>query len=332
MVYLIECEGRNATYYKIGYTRDSNFERRLDTYKLHNPFCKVLYTIPEATEDHEKLIQAKFNEYRAYRKEWFMDNVAILRFFDRHRTKESLDNEFKVSNLAYFIKGTDGKLTERYIKLKEEVEMLINVYCTKRLTEDNSKEIAKEYDVLIDKYIPMLGKTIFGVEEFKGYFSEGDLTNITTDTIGNTEKEFIEKFKSKKIFNDKMRFLCEGNFSESEICVILNQIPLTYKKYYLTLGPERCRANGYSITEIEKEYDNLFKIGDVRKAIYENFNEGEVYSLKFIKDKLRELYKSLGFSKSPKATDLGEYFEIKPCQTMKKGVRDYCLKLIKRKV
>lgn len=58
MIYLIECEGRNETYYKIGYTKDSNFERRLDTYKLHNPFCKLLYIIPDATEDHEKLIHA----------------------------------------------------------------------------------------------------------------------------------------------------------------------------------------------------------------------------------------------------------------------------------
>ena len=74
-----------------------------------------------------------------------------------------------------------------------------------------------------------------------------------------------------------MRFLCEAGLSSEEINTVLDQIPLTYKKYYLTLGPERCRANGYSITEIKKEYDNLFKIGDVRKAIYENFNEGEVY-------------------------------------------------------
>ena len=329
MVYLIESEGRNGTYYKIGYTRDSNFKKRIESYYLHNPFCKVLYTIPGATEDHERLIQVKFNKYQIYRKEWFEDSVEILRFFDRHRTKESLDNEFKVSDLAYFIKGPDGKLTKRYIELKKEVEMLINIYCTKRLRENNSEEIVKEYDVLMDKYIPILGKTIFSTEEFRKCFSEGDLIN--TNTIGNTEKEFIKKFESKKIFNDKMRFLCEAKLSSEEINTVLDQIPLTYKKYYIVLGPERCRANGYSITEIEKEYNNLFKIGDVRKAIYENFNEGEVYSLKFIKDKLRELYKSLGYSKSPKATDLGEYFEVKACQTMKKGVRDYCLRLIKRK-
>ena len=47
MVYLIESEGRNETYYKIGYAKDGSFDKRLIAYKLHNPFCKVLYTIPE---------------------------------------------------------------------------------------------------------------------------------------------------------------------------------------------------------------------------------------------------------------------------------------------
>jgi len=56
--------------------------------------------------------------------------------------------------------------------------------------------------------------------------------------------KFIEEFNSLPKFSDKMKFLCESKFSESEVCVILDQIPLTYKKYYQTLGPDRCRANG----------------------------------------------------------------------------------------
>ena len=81
MIYLIESENGNVTYYKIGYTKDSSFERRMDFYKLHNPFYKVLYTIPGATEDHERLIHARFNEYLIYRREWFKNSVKILRFF-----------------------------------------------------------------------------------------------------------------------------------------------------------------------------------------------------------------------------------------------------------
>ena len=319
MIYLIECEGRNETYYKIGYTKDSNFERRLDTYKLHNPFCKLLYIIPNATKDHEKLIHAKFNEYLVYRREWFKTGVKILRFFDRHRTKQSLDNEFNLSNLSHFVKGSNGKLTKRYTELRKEVKGLIHTYCTKRLTKDNSEEIAKEYETLINKYVPMLGKTIFSIEDFKKCFSEGDLNNITTDIIGNTEKEFIEEFNTLPKFSDKMKFLCESKFSENEICVVLDQIPLTYKKYYIGIGPDRCRAKGYSLTGIKKEYDNLFvDDSSVVNDVYNYFQEGSTYTKKEIKERLSEIYSKQGLSKNPKATDLEEYFEIKACQVMKK--------------
>lgn len=326
MIYLIESENGNVIYYKIGYTNDDNFERRMDLYKLHNPFCKVLYTISGATEDQERLIHAKFNDYLVYRREWFKNSVKILRFFDRHRTKESLDNEFKLLDLSYFIKGPDGKLTDKYLNLRKEVKMLINIYCTKQLTKDNSREIAKEYRTLKDKYIPMLGKTIFSIEMFEECFSEGDLSSIT-DTIGDTEKEFIEEFNSLPKFCDKMKFLCESNFSENEICVILDQIPLTYKKYYQTLGPDRCRANGYNITDLKKECDDLFVVVDVKEAIYKNFNEGDKYSLKELKEKLRVLYENIGYNKTPKAVDINNYFETE--RAIIKGNEG--LKLIKKK-
>lgn len=316
MIYLIESEGRNETYYKIGYTNDSNFEKRLDTYKLHNPFCKLLYIIPDATEDHEKLIHAKFNEYLVYRREWFKGSVKILRFFDRHRTKESLDDEFKVSNLAYFIKGSDGKLTERYIELKKEVEMLINIYCTERLTEDNSKEIAKEYNTLIDKYIPMLGKTIFNIEMFKECFSEGDLVKVNTVDTENTRK-FIKSFKKINTFTDKMKLLCEAKLSGEEIHTVLDQIPLIYKSVYIVLGVDRCRNLKYRKGKLEEELNGRWKFGSssttLNEAILKNFKENQFYTRKEIKEILKKIYSELGSTKIPKATDLEEYFKLKRC-------------------
>lgn len=332
MIYLIESENGNVTYYKIGYTNDDNFERRMDLYKLHNPFCKVLYTISGATENQERLIHAKFNEYLVYRREWFKNSVKILRFFDRHRTKESLDNEFKLLDLSYFIKGSDGKLTDKYLKLRKEVKKLINVYCTKRLKENNSREIAKEYDTLMNKYLPMLGKTIFSIEMFKECFSEGDLVNIDTGTIGNTEKDFIKKFNTLPGFYDKMKVLCEAGLNAEEINVVLDQIPLTYKKYYIGIGPERCRAKGYSLTGIKKEYDNLFvNESSIVNDIYNYFQEGSTYTKKEIKEKLSEIYSKQGLNKNPKATDLEEYFEVKASKIVKKGISSHCFKLIKRK-
>lgn len=332
MVYLIESEGRNETYYKIGYAKDGSFEGRLDSYKLHNPFCKVLYTIPEATEDHEKLIQAKFNEYRVYRREWFKDSVKILRFFDRHRTKESLDNEFKVSDLSYFIRGADKKLTERYIDLRKEVEMLINIYCTERLKKDNSEEIAIECDTLMNKYIPMLGKTIFSIEMFKASFSEGDLSIIDVN-LGDDIKKFLEDFETLPDFNRKMKALCDNDFSENEILAILNQIPITYKKYYIVLGPGRCKAHGYNVTNIRREYEDIkngvvrVKVRKERKPkkkkeevkidkeallnnIYSTFQIGGFYSNKDVKELLRNVYSSYGYKASPKASELDKYFKV----------------------
>ena len=258
----------------------------------------------------------------------------------------------------FYYKTNNKKMTKEVfnnhvtVKLKRTAELLENydVVPNKHICAETYKKvtIAENYR---DNYVsvnehsgkdmfPELNRLVLIAEQrafdiqqidYKDRFSVFN-TLVSQGLVGDSNISlFLEKFNSMSIFNDKMRFLCESGFSENEICVILDQIPLTYKKYYLTLGPERCRANGYSVTEIKREYDNLFKIGDVREAIYKNFNEGEVYSLKFIKDKLRELYKNLGYSKSPKATDLGEYFETKACQTMKKGVRDYCLKLINRK-
>lgn len=366
MVYLIESEGRNETYYKIGYTSESNFERRLDFYELHNPFCKVLYIIPDATEDHEKLIQAKFNEYRVYRKEWFKNSAKILRFFDRHRTKESLDNEFKVSNLAYFIKGPDNKkFTERYTKLRKEVKRLINMYCTKRLTKDNSKEIANEYDTLIDKYIPMLGKTIFSVDMFKECFSEGDLNSIITDVdLGDDIKKFLEDFEKLTDFRFKMKAICEGDFDENTRLAILDQVPLVYKIYYLTIGPKRCKAHGYSVTDVRREYEEValgiirstekkkkkvieeIKVVEIIKAIeekkeevdkeallnhiYSTFQVGEFYFNSDIKIKLGIIYKNLNCSTNPKATDLSDYFKTKRATKVIDGKQVEGLKILEK--
>ena len=126
-----------------------------------------------------------------------------------------------------------------------------------------------------------------------------------------------------------MKLLCERKFNSEEIVVILDQIPLTYKTYYLTLGPERCRANGYSVTEIRKEYDNIKKSGDLDEPILSSFIVGNSYSLSEIKEKLREIYTGLGITKAPKATDLEEYFELKKGKVLtSSGKRADSFKLI----
>ena len=51
-----------------------------------------------------------------------------------------------------------------------------------------------------------------------------------------------------------------------------------------------------------------------------------------IKNMLKDLYKFLGYNKTPKANDLEKYFEIKLCKvTVETGKQDNGFKIIKRK-
>ena len=140
---------------------------------------------------------------------------------------------------------------------------------------------------------------------------------------GSKIKNFLEEFEDKQNFNDKMKFLCESkaNLSEDEMNVVLDQVPLSYKNYFLSIGPERCRALGYNITKIRKEFEDLFKVGDRSSKIFSEFTVGETYTRKEIKEKLRKIYSDLGIIRSPKATDLEEFFEIKVCKINEGKIR-----------
>ena len=154
-------------------------------------------------------------------------------------------------------------------------------------------------------------------------------------TSGNDIKKFLEDFNTLPDFSHKMKALCDNNFSESEILAILDQIPLTYKTYYLTIGPERCRAHGYNVTDIRRECEDV-KNGIIREKvreeivregkeekeekvdkeallnhIYNTFQVGEFYSNKDVKKLLGDIYSSHGYKVSSKASELDKYFKTK---------------------
>ena len=101
MIYLIQSSGykvgenNSISYFqllKIGYTEDSISERRFVLYRLHNPTCQVLYTIPEATEEHEKKLHYRFKDllYEDYGREWFKYSDEIIDYI-KSTTLEELD-------------------------------------------------------------------------------------------------------------------------------------------------------------------------------------------------------------------------------------------------
>ena len=129
--------------------------------------------------------------------------------------------------------------------------------------------------------------------------------------------------------------LCTSNLTEAELGVVLDQIPLTYKNYYTTLGPDRLRALGYNDSLILKEYQaTLFNKDDLKKEIFKLYQEGQKYSRNLVKETLQDLYDRVGYTKKAKASDLEEYFETKECKVLNKetGKYDRGYELIKVKI
>lgn len=140
----------------------------------------------------------------------------------------------------------------------------------------------------------------------------------------------LDKLYSFKYLPDKLRYLC--SLDESMANSLLPHLPESFNNYYTVLGPDKMRALRFDATDLRKAYDGV--IGnqeiDIKSAIIKEFEIDQTYSKADVKKKLGNLYKNLGYSKTPRAVDLGDYFIIKNCQMTNKetGKRDHMYKII----
>jgi len=130
--------------------------------------------------------------------------------------------------------------------------------------------------------------------------------------------EFAREFNSIKNVSQKLKCLVEFGEKEDitpeDIKKLFNLIPGKYKDYYTLLGPDRIRANSYHESELKKEWIKLHTVDgtvSLKTRILETFEVGERYSKEDIKEALREIYKNLNYNKTPKATDLSEWYILK---------------------
>ena len=145
---------------------------------------------------------------------------------------------------------------------------------------------------------------------------------ITKDDIINRQAyEFMEEYNSLTEARKKLILLCEsslsGRLSKEAINIVLSQIPESdyIKSYYENLGPERVKALGYIRSNVEKELGIVtFSQELLIDSIYSEFEKDKKYTLSSIKTKLDNIYKSINYSKTPKATDIENWFEIKEIQ------------------
>jgi len=121
----------------------------------------------------------------------------------------------------------------------------------------------------------------------------------------------LETFYHISKVSDKYKFLC--SLDEATVKLCLPHLPESFINYYTVLGPEKLKALRYNITDLKREYERI--IGnqeiDISKVVQSEFKVGDRVTKSSIKDRLKKIYDSVGYSKTPKAVDLGDYFIIK---------------------
>ena len=150
----------------------------------------------------------------------------------------------------------------------------------------------------------------------KALDSISDILIEFKDDVEKLVEDFLNtKFYKTGIFREKMKLFCEFIDKYSENPEVINLLYLKikdpkYREYYSYYGTAGCRAAGYEEKPLKEGLLNLSKEDKLFVVINNNFKAGDRFTKKDIKNKLGNIYKDLGITSTPKATDLGKYFKL----------------------
>ena len=146
----------------------------------------------------------------------------------------------------------------------------------------------------------------------------------------------ISEFYSLKTIVDRLKFMCEINLNNDQLERFICRVPTMYQNYYRVLGIERIKAFGYNKYYLDKEYNRLFNNqgvdeSQVKEEIFKEFVSGNRYIKSEVKQILGQIYSKYNYLKTPKATDLEDYFELKRCTVTLDGKKQEALEIIRKK-
>ena len=141
----------------------------------------------------------------------------------------------------------------------------------------------------------------------------------TIEAMNDKVSEFFEEYELRDSRQRKLKFLCESfdSFDNKEWRYILDNLTeIHFKEYIEVLGLDECKAQAYNTSLLNKKLDILsFDKEKLKDDIYNEFKVGQTYPNTYAKLKLGEIYSKNNFRATPKASDLGEYFDTKPGKT-----------------
>lgn len=322
MVYFLETLSGDSVHkpvivVKIGFT--DNFERRLKDYNSTNFNFRVMKVLSDKGFDRrcEKTLHYylySIGKRYKNREELFILDEEVEKLIDSINTREDIlklqrNISGKRRGFADYLKKYKGILLKNWSLIE--------------------KSYNGDLERLINHFIDSGMNDIF---KFMKDYYKVDMLDFTVE-----EKDLLNKFFSG--YNEtpgreaKLKYLCDFYFAGNDIfTVILDSIvEKRFKEYLTILGPEKCKSVWYKTSELDKKLNIIsFEDDKIFEEIDKEFNVGESYTNVYIKEKLGEIYKRIGYKASPKANDLSNYFETKKCLIQEGSKRVNGLKLLSK--
>lgn len=325
MLYVLRSYTKKESLLKIGYAND--YDDRYLQYESHNPGIEEVGKREGSLIDEAVLhLYLHFLGYGIHKDEWYKDCEEVIEIFN----SSSLDIENAVWEsregiFTYydFIKGCKKSKVYSDLYNKHKEELFVSVF-TQRGIVNNF--IGKDIDL---KYISL--------NEFR------ELSNIIEEIrpkpVKTSGEDLLCTIVDLKTFPEQMKFIYELDEDCSELLdEVFKHLPFYYRNFYRSISPEEAKRLSYRKGVLGKRYERNIVNQDVdleslKELVYETFNVGSKYTKSEAKSLLGNMYDLVRYSRTPKANDLEEYFEIKPCliQNKETGKRDNGFEIIKKK-
>ena len=266
-----------------------------------NPWKNSATFFYRATADYRKMILEDFQK-------------ELNRKMNRTNDLLQAYNEASTNSIKYNLATTYKDMAE----LKNYKNDYVGVN-TVYLKNPDTGEVVKILKPTMNNLVYVNDLRAFDIQQvdYKDRFTVfSTITNkmTPTDYVNYEVLGFLSQYNSLTTRYDKLRLLCEYDMSDEARKIVVGQIPDNdeIKSYYTVLGPQRLYELGYNVTLIKKDLKIVtFDPELLRTSIYSEFHIGEKLTLSDIKTKLTDIYNKLNYSKTPKAIDLLEYFDVK---------------------
>lgn len=272
------------------------------------------------------------NEAVLYYKTLSQGKEVTPETFENKLKKKTEDTE---SLLSVFDKGNSKEqaaLSVKYQVGAKATNYKTDFVAVNRVKVDGDTKLIPVFNNLV-MVAEMRAYEIQQVDYANRFTVFNELGNISTVEDKGVLEDFFKEYEQVKGREKKLQFICDYYFAGNSIRNIIDLVTEKRFKEYLTiLGPEKCKSVWYKTSELDKKLNIIsFEDDKIFEEINKEFNVGESYTNVYIKEKLGEIYKRIGYKASPKANDLSNYFETKKCLIQEGSKRVNGLKLLSKK-